>query len=244
MPRNSTSQQAESLQAKRTRARSIIRILLETYPDSSIPLNYETPFQLLIATILAAQCTDARVNMITPGLFRKYPGPEAFLNAPQEELEQAIFSSGFYRNKAKSIKAACAAIIERFGGKVPGTMEELLTLPGVGRKTANVLLGHCFNQPGVVVDTHVKRISNLLGLADSEDPDKIELQLLDVLPKEHWVKFSHLLADHGRAICIARRPKCPECPLAGLCPSAFVAMAPDVKSKGRSQKAKERDQEL
>lgn len=234
MPRKTISQQAESLPAKRMRARAIIRVLLETYPDSSIPLNYETPFQLLIATILAAQCTDARVNTITPELFRTYPTPQAFLDAPQEELEKAIFSSGFYRNKARSIKAACAAIIGRFGGEVPGTMEELLTLPGVGRKTANVLLGHCFNQPGVVVDTHVKRISNLLGLVDSEDPEKIELQLVDVLPKEHWVKFSHLLADHGRAICIARRPNCPECPLAGLCPSAFIAMPP----QGKSQKAK------
>jgi endonuclease-3 len=177
---------------------------------------------LLIATILSAQCTDARVNTVTPGLFAKYPTPQAFLDAPVEELEQAIFSTGFYRNKAKSIRNACTTLIENFGGEVPGRMEDLLTLPGVGRKTANVLLGHCFDTAGVVVDTHVKRISNLLALVDSEDPEKIEQQLMQILPEEKWTRFSHLLAEHGRAICIARRPKCEICPLADLCPSAAV----------------------
>jgi len=213
----------ESLASRRQRAAEIIGVLETSYPDSGIALHYETPFQLLIATILAAQCTDARVNMVTPQLFATYPTPQAFLDAPVEELEQAIFSTGFYRNKAKSIRNACATLVEKFGGEVPRTMEELLTLPGVGRKTANVLLGHCFDTPGVVVDTHVKRISNLLALADADDPEKIELQLMEVLPREKWVKFSHLLADHGRAVCIARRPKCGECPIAPLCPSAQIA---------------------
>ncbi|HVZ38557.1 MAG TPA: endonuclease III [Candidatus Kapabacteria bacterium] len=211
----------ETLGARRKRAAEIVRILSETYPGAHIALNFESPFQLLIATILAAQCTDVRVNMITPGLFRKYPTPQAFLDAPVEELEQAIFSTGFYRNKAKAIRATCAALMDRFGGDVPSTMDDLLSLPGVGRKTANVLLGHCFGTPGIVVDTHVKRISNLLRLVHSEDPVKIEFELMEVVPKESWVLFSHLLADHGRAICIARRPKCPECPIAPLCPSAM-----------------------
>ncbi|MDB5035899.1 MAG: putative type endonuclease [Chlorobi bacterium] len=215
----------ETKQARRARAIAIYNILAETYPGSGIALHFRSPFELLVATILAAQCTDARVNTITPGLFKSYPTSEAFLAAPVEELERAIFSSGFYRNKAKSIRNASAAIIERFGGAVPGTMEELLTLPGVGRKTANVILGHCFGKPGMVVDTHVKRISNLLGLARSSDPDKIETELTEVLPEETWMHFSHLLANHGRAICIARRPKCESCPVADLCPSAFIAQA-------------------
>jgi endonuclease-3 len=212
----------ESQKARRERTAEIIRILERTYPGSRIALNFETPFQLLIATILAAQCTDARVNMVTPGLFHEYPDPQAFIDATQEELEKAIFSTGFYRNKARSIKATSQALVERFGGEVPGTMEELLTLPGVGRKTANVILGNCFATPGIVVDTHVKRISNLLGLVESEDPEKIELALTEVVPEEKWMKFSHLLADHGRAICIARRPKCSVCPIASLCPSAGI----------------------
>ncbi|MEP7217757.1 MAG: endonuclease III [Bacteroidota bacterium] len=215
----------ETKQARRARAIAIHAILAEAYPESGIALHFRSPFELLVATILAAQCTDARVNTITPGLFAQYPTPEAFLAAPVEELERAIFSSGFYRNKAKSIRNASADIIERFGGAVPGTMEELLMLPGVGRKTANVILGHCFGTPGMVVDTHVKRISNLLGLAHSGDPDKIEAELMELLPEETWMLFSHLLANHGRAICIARRPKCEACPVADLCPSAFTAQA-------------------
>lgn len=204
------------------RAKKIVDILEQIYPDSGIVLRYETPFQLLIATILAAQCTDERVNQVTPGLFERYPTPQEFLNAPVEELEQAIFSTGFYRNKAKSIRGACQALIAQHGGEVPRTMEELVKLPGVGRKTANVLLGHCFNQPGMVVDTHVKRISNLLGLVDSENPEVIEKQLEEVIPVEKWVAFSHLLADHGRAICVARRPKCSQCPISQHCPSAKI----------------------
>ena len=205
---------------KKKRVAEIIAILERTYPTSQIALHYESPFQLLIATILSAQCTDERVNMVTPGLFEAYPTPQDILSAPVEELEQAIFSTGFYRNKAKSIRGACAALVEKHGGEVPTTMEELTKLPGVGRKTANVLLGHCFDVPGIVVDTHVKRISNLLGLVKSNNPDVIEKELEKIVPEEKWVQFSHLLADHGRAICVARRPKCGECPIALLCPSA------------------------
>ncbi len=216
------AQRKESKKRKQERTVEIIRILEEEYPDSKIALDYETPFQLLIATILAAQCTDARVNQVTPGLFEKYPTPQEFVDAPQEELEQDIYSTGFYRNKAKSIKNASKTLLEEHNGKVPGTMEDLVKLPGVGRKTANVLLGHCFNTPGIVVDTHVKRISNLLELVDSENPDIIERQLLELVPKEKQVRFSHLLADHGRAICIARRPRCEICPISSLCPSSKV----------------------
>lgn len=210
----------ESKKKRRERAEEIVRILERTYTEAEIALHYETPFQLLIATILSAQCTDERVNMVTPGLFEKYQSPQDFLDAPVEELEQAIFSTGFYRNKAKSIRGACAGLIEKHGGEVPGTMEELIALPGVGRKTANVLLGHCFGVPGMVVDTHVKRISNLLKIVDSQNPEVIEKELEEVIQEEKWVRFSHLLAEHGRAVCIARRPRCGECPISLLCPSA------------------------
>ncbi len=204
------------------RAEEIYATLVECYPTAEIALHYGSPFELLVATILAAQCTDERVNTVTPDLFAQFPDPQAFAEAPIEEIESAVFSTGFYRNKAKSIQGAARAILEKHGGEVPSTMKELVALPGVGRKTANVLLGHCFDQPGMVVDTHVKRISNLLGLVDSKNPDVIERELSEILPKEQWVRFSHLLAYHGRAICIARRPECGSCPIAHLCPSAVL----------------------
>ena len=204
------------------RAEEIYQILLQSYPEAGIALQYGSPFELLIATILAAQCTDERVNKVTPELFQKFPDPAAFDAAPIEDIEQAIFSTGFYRNKAKSIQGASRAILEKYGGKVPETLKELVDLPGVGRKTANVLLGHCFDQPGMVVDTHVKRISNLLGLVSSQNPVVIERELMEILPAENWVQFSHLMAHHGRALCIARRPRCGECPVADLCPSASL----------------------
>jgi endonuclease III len=210
----------ESKAARIARTERILALLEQSYPESRIALNYETPFELLVAVILAAQCTDARVNMVTPGLFERYPTPQAFIDAPQEELEQAIFTTGFYRNKAKAIKSASAAIVERFGGEVPRTMDELLTIPGIGRKSANVILGHCYDVPGMVVDTHVKRIANLLGLADSDDPEKIETALMPLFPPEKWTRLGHLFQDFGRGVCVARRPKCGECQLALLCPSA------------------------
>jgi endonuclease-3 len=213
------SKSRETPQARKKRASRIVEILEATYPTSTIALNFATPFQLLIATILSAQCTDVRVNMVTPALFKAYPTPQAFLDAPAEELEKAIFSTGFYRNKAKSIRAACAMLIEQFGGEVPHTMDELVMLPGVGRKTANVILGHCFATPGMVVDTHVKRINNLLELTSESDPVKIEHDLMAVFPQEKWTELGHLFGDHGRAICIARRPKCEICPLLELCPT-------------------------
>ena len=202
------------------RAEKIYATLEEHYPAAEIALDYSSPFELLIATILAAQCTDERVNTVTPALFARFPDPEAFAAAPIEEIEEMVFSTGFYRNKAKSIQGAARALLESHGGEVPSTMKELVTLPGVGRKTANVLLGHCFETPGMVVDTHVKRISNLLGLVDSKNPEVIERELSLILPEEQWVRFSHLLAHHGRAICSARRPQCGICPVADLCPSA------------------------
>jgi endonuclease-3 len=210
----------ESKAARRERAAEILATLERRYPESRIALNYETPFQLLVATILAAQCTDARVNMVTPGLFERWPAPRDFVEASQEELEQAIFTTGFFRNKAKAIRGASAALVERFGGEVPRTMEELTSIPGIGRKSANVILGHCFGVPGMVVDTHVKRIANLLGLVDADDPEKIEHALEPLFPPEKWTKLGHLMQDFGREICVARRPRCGECPIAPLCPSA------------------------
>ncbi len=208
----------ESTASLQNRVAEIVHRLENEYPGAEIALRYETPFQLLIATILSAQCTDARVNIVTRDLFKDSPTPEAFLALSTEALERMIFQTGFYRNKAKSIRGACAAIVEEFGGEVPGAMESLLRLPGVGRKTANVLLGHCFDTPGIVVDTHVNRISNLLGLVKNNNPDEIEEKLMKIVAKKKWVRFSHLLASHGRAVCVARRPKCNTCILADLCP--------------------------
>lgn len=196
---------------KEQKTKAIIPLLEQQYNTAQIALDYTTPFSLLVATILAAQCTDERVNKVTPSLFQLFPTPLSFAQAPIEEIEKAIYSTGFYKNKATSIKNASIKIIELHGGEVPSTMAELLELPGVGRKTANVLLGHCFNTPGIVVDTHVKRISNLVGIVNSTNPVEIEFQLMEVVPVEKWVIFSHLLASHGRAICVANRPKCGEC---------------------------------
>ncbi len=204
------------------RALRIVATLEETYPSAKIALAYGSPFELLVATILSAQCTDERVNKVTPGLFAQFPDPTTFADAPIEDIEQAIFSTGFYRNKAKNLQGMSRALLEKHEGTVPATMEALVALPGVGRKTANVILGHCFDVPGLVVDTHVKRISNLLGLVDAKNPDIIERELREILPPEKWVRFSHLLAHHGRAICIARRPQCTDCPIAPLCPSALT----------------------
>lgn len=185
-------------------------------------LNHETPWQLLIAVILSAQCTDARVNMVTVDLFQKYKSPKDFAEADLRELEKDIHSLGFYHMKAKNIISCCQDLMSRFGGNVPDTMEELLSLAGVGRKTANVILGNIYDQPSIVVDTHVKRISKKLGFAKSDDPEKIEYELMKVLPKEHWILWNIQIITLGRSICVARSPKCVECFLRELCPSAQI----------------------
>lgn len=207
--------------AKKKRMREIIRILEETHPDAECALHHRNALELLIATILSAQCTDERVNKVTPDLFAKYPTVQAFADADITELEEAVRSTGFYRNKAKNIQAACRIIVEEYDGEVPNEMDKLLVLNGVARKTANVVLGTWFGiADGVVVDTHVKRLSNLLRLTKQSDPNKIEKDLMAITPKEKWVDLSHLLIFHGRRICIARRPQCTECTLSHLCPSS------------------------
>lgn len=210
---------SKSIKAEKDRMREVILRLSLLYPEVKIQLDYQNPFELLIATILSAQCTDARVNIVTQSLFNKYYSPEDYLKVPAEELELDIFSTGFYKAKAKNIRGACQKIINDFDGKVPDNMNDILTLPGVGRKTANVVLGHCFNTPGIVVDTHVIRISNKLGFTETTDAVKIEYKLMKIIPKQFWVTFTHYFINHGRNTCIARRPKCSECAISDLCPS-------------------------
>lgn len=202
------------------RVGKIFSLLKDNYVEAKIALEFESPFTLLIATILSAQCTDERVNKVTPSLFKKFPNAKAFANAELESIEKEIFSTGFYKQKAKSIKECCRMLVENHNGLIPKTMEELTKLPGVGRKTASVILGNAFNIPAIAVDTHVKRLSNLLGIISSDDAEKIEFRLMEVLPEEDWTIAGHLLMSHGRKICIARRPKCGECFLAKYCPGA------------------------
>ncbi len=205
---------------EKQRTRQIIALLKRAHPDARCSLNFSSPLELLVATILSAQCTDERVNKVTPALFRKYPNAAAYADSNAEELERDIQSTGFFRNKAKSIQGACRRIGERHGGSVPRSMEELLELPGVARKTANVVLGNAYGQAsGVVVDTHVSRLSGRLGLSAEKAPEKIEQDLMRLVPRKDWVLFSHLLIAHGRKICKARAPLCCECPLEKLCPS-------------------------
>ena len=212
------------------RVRDIIRLLRKHYPESRTALEFHNPFEILVATILAAQCTDERVNKVTPGLFRKYPAPAHFARADRGELEGMIRSTGFFRNKAKNIIGAARVIVEEFGGVVPETMDELVTLPGVARKTANIVLSAGFGKAeGIAVDTHARRLSQRLGLSRQSDPDKIERDLLAIIPKKDWLDFNSLLVDHGRAVCQARKPRCPECFLRRLCPSAGVFF-PELKS--------------
>lgn len=200
------------------RARKIAKVLGNVYADAVCALHHDNPFQLLVATILSAQCTDERVNLVTPQLFAKFPNPERLAQASQSEVEDIIRSTGFFRAKATSLRGMAQKLVSDFGGDLPRTVEELTTLPGVGRKTANVVLGTAFGiATGVVVDTHVSRISRLLGLTKNTDPGRIEQDLMALLPQKEWVNFSHRLIHHGRRICIARRPKCPECPLLALC---------------------------
>lgn len=204
-----------------TRIEDLLRRLAKTYPNAECALHHRNAWQLLVATILSAQCTDARVNMVTPELFRKFPTPQAFADASLPAIEEEIRSTGFYRNKAKSISGAAKKIVNEFSGQVPETMKELLTLPGVARKTANVVLGVAFGKAeGVVVDTHVLRLSHRLGLTRAEDPKRVEEDLMRVIPRDRWIAFSHEMIHHGRQICVARKPRCIDCPLETLCNAA------------------------
>jgi endonuclease-3 len=205
------------------RIAELVQTLRTTYPDAACELRHANAFELLVATILSAQCTDERVNMVTPVLFARFPTPAALAAADRDEIETIIKSTGFYRNKAKNIQEAAARIVATYGGEVPQRMEEILTLPGVARKTGNVVLGVAYGLPtGVVVDTHVRRLSNRLGLTTHEDPEKIEKDLMALLPQEEWIDFSHLLIFHGRRCCDARKPNCPGCSVRHLCPASTV----------------------
>lgn len=207
-----------SLDDKKKHARKIVRALARTYPDVKCALDHETPFQLLAATILSAQCTDERVNMVTPQLFAKFPTPQKLADSKQSDVEEIIRSTGFFRAKATNLRKMARKLVDEFDGELPDNLADLITLAGVGRKTANVVLGTSFGiASGVVVDTHVKRICRLLGLTESSNPEQIERDLIAVLPKREWINFSHRLIHHGRQICIARRPKCLECPLLKVC---------------------------
>ncbi len=207
-----------SLKPEQKHAKKIFDLLKDEYPVVKSALNFDNPFQLLIATILSAQCTDERVNIVTQSLFKKYKGSKDFIKVTSAELEKDIFSTGFYRQKAKSLKQCCEVLEKDFSGKVPADFESLNKLPGVGRKTASVVAGNAFGIPAIAVDTHVKRLSNLLGFIDSSDPEKIEIKLKELLPEEDWINSSHYLAAHGRKICIARKPHCLKCVLGDVCP--------------------------
>jgi endonuclease-3 len=209
--------------AAKRQARRVLDALAATYPDAHCALDHQSPIQLLVATILSAQCTDVRVNLVTPALFARYKTVRDFAEANQKELERLIAPTGFFRNKAKNIIACCRAIVEKHNGEVPGTMEELVQLPGVGRKTANVILGNAFGMPGITVDTHVGRLSRRLGLTAHDDPVKVEFDLMGLIPEADWTMFSHRLIFHGRQICAARKPDCPACPMNRFCPKIGVA---------------------
>ena len=222
-----TKRGRESKRALRARVEQITVLLRATYPDAECALLYRNAWELLVSTILSAQCTDKRVNMVTPALFARFPSVEAFAAASREDLETAIRSTGFFRNKAKNIQGAAHVMLEKFGGAVPKTMAELLELPGVARKTANVVLGVAFQvADGIVVDTHVSRLSQRLKLTREKDPTKIERDLMQVVPQADWIDIGHLLIHHGRALCTARKPACSECPLQDLCPSAAIYLNP------------------
>jgi endonuclease-3 len=213
----------ESLAKKRERAAEIIRRLHREYPNSRTSLNYRNPYELLTATILSAQCTDERVNQVTPGLFRKYPDVDDLAAAKPQQLEELIRPTGFYRNKTKSLLGMANAVVDRFEGRIPDEIDELVELPGVGRKTANVVLGNAFGKAvGIVVDTHVTRLSGRLGLTRQRDPLKIEQELMKIIPTNEWTNLAHLFIDHGRAVCKAPTPRCERCVLSAICPSSRV----------------------
>src|SRR5262249_44678305 len=220
-------------EALKKRVREILKRLAKLYPDAHCALHHKNPLQLLIATILSAQCTDVRVNMVTPALFKRYPDAGAFANGVPAELEKMIQSTGFFRNKAKNIIACCKMIVEEHGGDVPGTMEQLTHLPGIGRKTANVVLGDAFGVPGITVDTHVQRLSRRLGLTKELDPEKIERDLMAIIPQKEWTIFSHRMIFHGRQVCFARKPNCEGCLLNPVCPKIDV---PGITTQNVSRK--------
>jgi endonuclease III len=219
----------ETVQQRLARANTLLAQLKQMYPTAHCALDHQSPLQLLIATILSAQCTDVRVNMVTPVLFKKYPTAKALANAAQADIEKIIQSTGFFRSKAKAIKQTATDIVEKFGGKVPQTMEELTSLRGVGRKTANVVLGNAFNQNvGIVVDTHVGRLSGRLALTTQTDPVKVEQDLMKLIPQADWTLWSHLLIFHGRQVCWARNPQCHACRISKMCPAAFKDQTKEV----------------
>lgn len=209
----------ESKAARSERLNVILDRLAVAYPDARVGLDFTTPLELLIATILSAQCTDERVNKVTPPLFARFREARDFADASLDELEDYVRTTGFYKNKAKNIRDCCRQLIENFAGEVPRTLDELVTLPGVGRKTANCVLSNCFNIPGLTVDTHVTRISNLLGFVDTQDAVKIEYALMEILRPERWNQFDNLIINHGRRTCVARKPRCVDCAIVDLCPS-------------------------
>ena len=219
------------ISAKKQRALEILIRLKRLYPDAPCTLDYETPVQLMVATILSAQCTDARVNLVTPELFRRFPDAAALAGADVAELENLVRSTGFYRNKAKNIQAACQMIMTEFGGQVPRMMEDLLRLPGVARKTANVVSAHAYGvNLGMTVDTHVKRLTYRLGLTKNTDPVKVERDLMKLIPQPDWENWSIRIIYHGRAVCMARNPQCDRCELADLCPSANLSEKPTLEA--------------
>jgi len=220
----------------RARAARIGKALARLYPDARISLEFETPWQCLAATILSAQCTDERVNKVTPALFKEFPDPHATATAPPHRIEQLIASTGFFRQKTKSLMGAAKAIAERHGGKVPDTMEDLVRLPGVGRKTANVILGHVYGKPGFVVDTHVRRLVKRLGFTASSDPDQIETDMGEIVPPREWTAFSMRLILHGRSLCSARAPRCDICPLSEDCPKIGVPSLRPPKSRAQRRR--------
>ncbi|HVL87323.1 MAG TPA: endonuclease III [Candidatus Thermoplasmatota archaeon] len=225
----------ETKETKRARARRIVRALRALYPDSRCSLDFRNPFELVIAVILSAQCTDATVNKVTPGLFARWPTPQALADAPQAEVERVVRPTGYYSAKARNIRGAAAMIAERHGGRVPETMEELVELPGVGRKTANVVLWNAHGKnEGIAVDTHVLRIAKRLALATTERPEKTERELADLVPRNEWGHLTHLLIDHGRAVCVARSPRCESCRIAALCPTGPRVLAARAAARTRS----------
>jgi len=224
------------------RAEMVYGRLSERYPDATVTLDYKDPLQLLVATILAAQCTDARVNVVTKDLFKKHKKAADYAAVPRDELAKDIVQCGFFNMKAASIQKTSEILVRDYGGKVPGTMEELVKLPGVGRKTANVILGACFGTPGIIVDTHVRRVSARLGFTNNTEPEKIEQDLMQVVPRDKWTMFSHLLVFHGRNICIARKPNCPICPVNDLClyPKKSGVRSPEENEKRLGESGKGR----